>query len=43
MVFHMPPALREYSVVGVGCSETVAVGEDGAEVITRFPRELALR
>jgi Xaa-Pro dipeptidase len=43
MVFHMPPALREYSVVGVGCSETVAVTDGGAEVITNFPRELAIR
>lgn len=43
MVFHMPPALREYSVVGVGCSETVAVTADGVEVITDFPRELARR
>jgi Xaa-Pro aminopeptidase len=43
MVFHMPPALREYSVAGVGCSETVAVTESGVEVITDFPRELAIR
>jgi len=43
MVFHMPPALRIYPVVGVGCSETVAVTEDGVEVLTSFPRELAVR
>ncbi len=43
MVFHLPPALRVYSVVGVGCSETVAVTSDGVEVITTFPRELAIR
>lgn len=43
MVFHMPPALREYGVVGVGCSETVAVVPDGVDVITNFPRELAIR
>ncbi|HZU17359.1 MAG TPA: M24 family metallopeptidase, partial [Candidatus Dormibacteraeota bacterium] len=43
MVFHLPPALRRYAVVGVGCSETVAVTADGAEVITDFPRELAIR
>ena len=43
MVFHMPPALREYAVVGVGCSETVAVVPDGVEVVTDFPRELAIR
>jgi Xaa-Pro dipeptidase len=43
MVFHMPPALREYSVAGLGCSETVAVTSDGVDVITNFPRELAIR
>src|SRR5579884_3733334 len=43
MVFHLPPALRRYAVVGVGCSETVAVTADGVEVITDFPRELAIR
>jgi Xaa-Pro dipeptidase len=43
MVFHLPPALREYAVAGVGCSETVAVTEDGVEVVTSFPRELAVR
>lgn len=43
MVFHMPPALREYSVAGVGCSETVVVTESGVDVITNFPRELAVR
>jgi Xaa-Pro aminopeptidase len=43
MVFHMPPALRMYAVAGVGCSETVAVTEDGVEVLTDFPRELATR
>jgi Xaa-Pro dipeptidase len=43
MVFHMPPALRVYSVVGVGCSETVAVTDEGVEVLTSFPRELAVR
>jgi Xaa-Pro dipeptidase len=43
MVFHMPPALREYSVAGVGCSETVAVTSDGVEVITKFPRPLSIR
>jgi Xaa-Pro dipeptidase len=43
MVFHMPPALRVYGEVGVGCSETVVVTEQGCEVITDFPRELAVR
>jgi Xaa-Pro dipeptidase len=40
MVFHLPPALREQGVAGVGCSETVLVTEDGAEVLTSFPRDL---
>ena len=43
MVFHMPPALRIYAEVGVGCSETIAVTEEGAEVLSDFPRELAVR
>ncbi|HEX4211823.1 MAG TPA: Xaa-Pro peptidase family protein [Candidatus Dormibacteraeota bacterium] len=43
MVFHMPPALRQDAVAGVGCSETVAVTEEGVEVLTSFPRPLAVR
>ncbi len=43
MVFHMPPALRQHLVAGVGCSETVLVTEDGAEVLTDYPRDLVLR
>ncbi|HEX4211822.1 MAG TPA: Xaa-Pro peptidase family protein [Candidatus Dormibacteraeota bacterium] len=43
MVFHMPPALRVYGEVGVGCSETVVVTGDGVEVLTDFPRRLAVR
>ncbi len=43
MVFHMPPALRVYSVAGVGCSETIAVTDGGIELLTSFPRELAVR
>lgn len=43
MVFHMPPALREHLVAGVGCSETVLVTGEGVEVITEFPRELVVR
>jgi Xaa-Pro dipeptidase len=43
MVFHMPPALRVYPEVGVGCSETVLVTEDGVEVLSDFPRDLAVR
>jgi Xaa-Pro dipeptidase len=40
MVFHMPPALREYGKFGVGFSETVLVVDDGCEVLTKFKREL---
>jgi len=40
MVFHIPPALREYNKFGVGVSETVLVTENGCEVLTNFPREL---
>ena len=43
MVFHLPPALREEGIAGVGCSETVLVTQDGAEVITNLPRELRVR
>ncbi len=40
MVFHMPPALRDYGVGCVGVSETVLVTPSGCETLTRFPREL---
>ena len=43
MVFHVTPAMRQHRQHGVGCSETVAVTEQGAEVITSFPRELFVR
>ena len=43
MVFHMPPALRVYAELGVGCSETVLVTPSGVDVLTNFPRELAQR
>jgi len=42
MVFHMPPALREYGKFGVGFSETVLVTDDGCEVLTKFKRELII-
>jgi Xaa-Pro dipeptidase len=42
MVFHMPPALRDYGVSCVGFSETVAVTAQGCEVLTVSPRELAV-
>jgi Xaa-Pro dipeptidase len=43
MVFHLPPALRVYSVAGVGCSETLVVTDHGVELLTCFPRDLAIR
>ncbi len=43
MVFHIPPALRDYGRVGVGISETVAVTPGGCEVITKFDRKLFVR
>jgi Xaa-Pro aminopeptidase len=36
MVFHIPPALREYGSHGVGVSETVLVTQDGCEVLTDY-------
>lgn len=39
MVFHMPPALRDYRVGCVGVSETVLVTPAGCEPLTHFPRE----
>jgi Xaa-Pro dipeptidase len=43
MTFHLPPALREYAVLGVGCSETVLVTDTGAEVLTDLSRELRIK
>ncbi|MBI4279999.1 MAG: aminopeptidase P family protein [Armatimonadetes bacterium] len=43
MVFHVVPALRQHREFAVGVSETVAVTEKGAEVLTRFPRDLFVR
>lgn len=43
MVFHMPPAIREFGNFGVGFSETVLVTENGCEVLTNFPRELIIK
>jgi Xaa-Pro dipeptidase len=43
MVFHIPPALRDYGVSCVGFSETVLVTQQGCEVLTHFPRELVVR
>jgi Xaa-Pro dipeptidase len=43
MVFHMPPALRDYGTSCVGFSETVLVTPSGCDVLTNFPRELLVR
>lgn len=43
MVFHMPPALREYGEFGVGFSETVLVTDNGCEVLTNYPRQLIIK
>jgi Xaa-Pro dipeptidase len=43
MVFHVVPAMRQNEEYGVGVSETVAVTEKGAEVLTSFPRDLFAR
>jgi len=40
MVFHIPPALREYGSHGVGVSETVLVTRDGCEVLTNYTRRM---
>ena len=40
MVFHIPIALRDYAVAGVGISETVLVTDDGRQPLGRSPREL---
>ena len=42
MIFHMPPALREYGKFGVGFSETVLVVDGGCEVLTKYKRELII-
>jgi Xaa-Pro dipeptidase len=43
MVFHVVPAMRQHGEYGVGVSETVAVTEQGAEVLTSFPRDLFVK
>ncbi len=42
MVFHVPPALRDYGVSGVGVSETIVITPDGCESLIDFPRELKI-
>lgn len=40
MVFHLPICLRIPGQWGIGCSDTVLVGEDGADAITSNPWRL---
>ena len=43
MVFHVPVMLRVKGQYGVGCSETVIITEDGADVLSELPRELLVK
>jgi len=43
MVFHVPVMLRFQGRYGVGCSDTVIVTEEGAETLSRLPRELLVK
>jgi Xaa-Pro dipeptidase len=43
MVFHCSTSFREIGKYGVAVSETVAVTASGCEVLTRLPREIAVR
>ena len=43
MVFHLPLMLRVKGEYGTGCSETVIITEDGAEVLSKLPRELVVK
>lgn len=43
MVFHVILSLRILELGGIGFSETVAVTEDGSEVLGEFPRKLLLK
>lgn len=40
MTFHMPPALRDVPVLGVGCSESIVVTSNGCECLIDYPRDL---
>ncbi len=40
MVFHLPPALRDYGKFAVGVSETVIVTETGCRPLSQVPRGL---
>ncbi|MCX8998369.1 Xaa-Pro peptidase family protein [Rhizobiaceae bacterium BDR2-2] len=43
MVFHLPVTLRAWGQFTVGVSETVIVTDTGCEVLSRLPRDMALR
>jgi Xaa-Pro dipeptidase len=43
MVFHHTMSLRDVGEYGVALSETVAITEDGCEVLTDFPRKLFVK
>jgi Xaa-Pro dipeptidase len=43
MVFHLPISLRDEGRYGVAFSETVAITDDGCEVLTNMERDLFIR
>lgn len=43
MVFHLVPIVLIPGTGAIGCTETVLVTESGADVLSRFPRELIQR
>jgi Xaa-Pro dipeptidase len=43
MVFHVTTSLRETARYGVAFSETVLITDDGHDILTDVPRELAIR
>ena len=43
MTFHLTPAILIPGVAGPGFSETVLITDDGAEVLTSFPREFLVK
>lgn len=43
MTFHLTPAILIPGVAGPGFSETVLITDDGAEVLTDFPREFLVK
>ncbi len=40
MVFHLPMSFRKYGEYGVNLSQTMLVGEDGAEPLGKSPARL---